>query len=285
MIIVKLIGGMGNQMFQYALGRSLAIRNKTDLKMDLSGYEQQKGITPRAYGLSVFAIQADVASVNEVDRIRYSNLFFAKLGISGKKYVRERMANIFDSHILDIGDDHYFEGYWQTERYFKDIRDVLLREFSLKPEYDHLDPSLLRAMADGESVALHVRRGDYVSHVGTNQYHGTCSSEYYQSAIRYIADKIGNPSFFVFSDDIEWVKKNIAVDFSVTYVSDGILKDYEELTLMSKCKHNIIANSSFSWWGAWLNQNPDKIVVAPKKWFNDPDAAKNDIVPDSWVKM
>ena len=285
MIIVKLIGGMGNQMFQYALGRRLAIENKTELKLDVSGYEHQEGITPRAYGLGVFSVDGQIASEEEVAGIKYPNVLFAKLGLSGKGYLRERMANIFDERILHAGNDHYLEGYWQTEQYFKEIRDVLLKEFSLRPEYDHLDPSVLRAMADGESVALHVRRGDYVSNPETNKYHGTCSPEYYHSAIRFIADKVGTPTFFVVSDDIAWVKENIKIDFPVTYVSNGILKDYEELILMSKCKHNIIANSSFSWWGAWLNQNPDKIVIAPKQWFNDPSAAKNDIVPDSWVRM
>lgn len=285
MIIVKLVGGTGNQMFQYAIGRRLAIEHNTELKLDVSGYEHQKGITPRVYGLGVFLVDTSFASREEINRLKYLNTLLSWFGVKSEGYINRKLLKTFDPQILRIGDDHYLEGYWQSENYFKDIRDVLLQEFSLKPEYDHLDPLLLHAMANGESAALHVRRGDYVSHVGTNQYHGTCSPEYYRSAIRYIADKIGNPSFFVFSDDIEWVKKNITIDFPVTYVSNGILKDYEELILMSKCKHNIIANSSFSWWGAWLNQNPNKIVVAPKKWFNDPSAAKNDIVPDSWVMM
>lgn len=285
MIIVKLMGGLGNQMFQYALGRRLAIENNAELKLDISGYAQQEGVTPRLYALDIFLISAGFASQEEIERLKYPNKLFARLDIPGKHCIKERNSNMADARILAAGDGCYLEGYWQAEGYSRDIRSVLLKEFSLRPEYATLDSGLLAEMANGRSVALHVRRGDYVANVATNLFHGTCSPEYYQRAIAYIAEYVPDPTFFVFSDDIAWVKENILIDFPTIYVSDGKKKDYEELILMSRCKHAIVANSSFSWWGAWLNQDPEKIVIAPEYWLKDVSVKTIDLLPPEWVVL
>lgn len=285
MIITKLIGGLGNQMFQYAIGRSLAIKNNTELKLDLSGYENQQGIIPRNYSLGIFQIDSKIASKEESFGLKYSSRFMGILGYKKKSYLKEKIANKYDPEIFKVTGNNYLEGYWQTEKYFLMIADVIRKEFSLRIEFNNLDIELLNQIAKCQSVSLHVRRGDYVSNSKTNQFHGSCSLKYYQDSIEYLKNKFGQIVLFIFSDDIEWVKENLQTDQKMVFVSNDKLKDYEELILMSKCKHNIIANSSFSWWGAWLNTNYDKQVIAPKYWFNNAHANINDIVPENWIRI
>lgn len=285
MIITKLTGGLGNQMFQYAIGRSLSEKNNTQLKLDIAGYQKQFGVTPRQYGLNVFNIKEDFALEKDIKKIKYGSLVRQKLRLTSSGYVKEKYSNIFIKNILDLQKDIYLEGFWQTEKYFLMIADIIRKEFSLRNEFNNLDKGLLEVIDNSLSVSLHIRRGDYVANLKTNQFHGACSLEYYQAGIDYLKNRFGSVVLFIFSDDIEWVKDNLKTDQKIIFVSNGKLKDYEELVLMSKCKHNIIANSSFSWWGAWLNNNPVKIVIAPKNWFNNVKANKNDIVPESWVRL
>jgi len=231
MIVVKLKGGLGNQMFQYAHGRNLSYRRKTVLKLDksfLDNFLWQKivGVTPRKYELGGFNIQAELA----------------------------KSKNCLD-------------GYWQSEKYFKNIRKILLRDFTLKKESKNF-LKYKKLIIKTNSVSVHIRHGDYIKRPVTRKYH--LNPDYYRQAIEIIKQKVKKPHFYLFSDD------PIISNFSG-------LNNNEELILMSFCKHNIIANSSFSWWGAWLNTNPKKIVIAPKKWFR----AKTDpeIVPQSWTKI
>jgi hypothetical protein len=292
MIILKLIGGMGNQLFQYSMGRALALRNNTNLKIDISGFDNQSGITtPRKYALMYFNIKENFADEQEISNVKGGNVsdacsFFQKVGISKKKNsnIVEPSFN-FHEEILHVGSDIYLDGYWQTEKYFKDAGDALRKEFTLKDEFSIENKEITKEIKDSNAVSLHIRRGDYVAHAGTSKFHGICSLEYYTSATKHIAEKVKKPVFYIFSDDIEWVKENLKIDFPTRYVSDGILKDYEELMLMSYCKHNIIANSSFSWWGAWLNNNPEKIVIAPRQWFADTSIITSDVIPENWIKL
>jgi hypothetical protein len=286
MVITKLIGGLGNQMFQYAIGIGLAKRNNDVLKLDITGFGHQEGFaTPRKYALNCFNIEENFATKEEIMRFKYGNYLSSKLKLPSRKtYVREKRINYFDENVYNHQGDTYLEGYWQTEKYFADIRKTIVSDFSLRDEKD-LDKALLADVANSNSVSLHVRRGDYVSDKGTNQFHGVCGLPYYLEAIAYLKEKISKPTLYVFSDDIRWVKENLKTDLQIKYVSNGQIKDYEELILMSKCKHNIIANSSFSWWGAWLNGNPNKIVIAPKKWFANEKANSPDMVPGSWLKI
>ena len=291
MIIVHLIGGLGNQMFQYALGRSLAYKNNTELKLDVIDLNKKvKQGTQRHYALNVFKIQENFVDEKEVKELKggRDGIFFGvmqKIGFFKKNnYIIEPKFS-FNPEVLKVGKNAYLQGYWQSEKYFKDIRDVICQEFTLKDEYSIEDNEIVKEIKNYNTVSLHIRRGDYIADAKINKFHGCCSLGYYNRAVEYIAKKVKNPVFYIFSDDIEWVKENLKINFPTKYVSDGILKDYEELILMSYCKHNIIANSSFSWWGAWLNDNPEKIVITPNQWFADKSIDTSDVIPENWKRL
>lgn len=300
MIIVRLNGGIGNQMFQYALGRHLAEINSTLLKLDLTGFEEYK---LRKYELHCFNIWEYVASIEEIEAFkRKNNSRFAKLVSKTRKrlnfpyyptsdfyqntiVVKESRFS-FDPSMLEEKGNIYLDGYWQSEKYFNSIRNILLREFTNKYDQDIKNLELSKKIKNTESVSIHIRRGDYVHDTLTNQVHGVCSFDYYQDAINQITKRRSNCHFFIFSDDHAWVKENFNLDYNTTIVNiNDYSTSYEDLRLMSLCHHNIIANSSFSWWAAWLNKNPEKIVYAPKKWFNDTKLITNDLLPDSWIKV
>ncbi len=288
MIIIRIGGGLGNQLFQYALGRNLALTKNIPLKLDLSWFETN---FDRKYKLKYFNTEENIATKKELKRIkRYQKInsrryFLHNLLFSNESiYIEEKQFH-FNPNILDIKNNAYLIGYWQTEKYFKDIKDVIRKEFILKDNLDSFCIEKEKKIKKQNSVSLHIRRGDYIMNKIANKNMGVCSLDYYKKAINILGEKINDPTFFIFSDDMKWVKKNLKIDFPIIFVSNGELKDYEELILMSKCKHNIIANSSFSWWGAWLNNNPDKIVIAPKKWFNDTKRNSKDIIPDNWIKI
>lgn len=180
----------------------------------------------------------------------------------------------------------YIEGYFQSEKNFQDIRNKARDEFSLKPEFQTEVFLAEKNKIDKEkSVSVHIRRGDYVTDKKTNSFHGTCSKDYYERGMEIVKSKVDAPLFYFFSDDIEWVKNEFGDHPSFYFVSNPKLEDYEELTLMSTCAHNIIANSSFSWWGAWLNQNKNKIVIAPKRWVNIEPNPQPNILPEGWIAI
>jgi len=187
---------------------------------------------------------------------------------------------------LALPDHSYLEGYWGSEKYFKDIENIIRKEFTLKDKPDAINQKMISRIKNCDSVSIHIRRGDYIFDEKTNKYHGVCNLDYYLKAIALVAKKVKKPYFFIFSDDIRWAKQNLHLKFPCVYVNHNIgKKDYEDLRLMSNCCHNIIANSSFSWWGAWLNKNKDKIVIAPKKWFTDKSINTKDLIPKQWLKI
>jgi hypothetical protein len=299
MIIIKLKGGIGNQLFQYATGRALFLRrledNKNDstekLLLDISDYDIDNGIdTPRYYALSVFDIEARVAGKREIEKLKYPLGVFSKFLLILKTKVLRQFNIGFIEKIFNSKDDIYLEGFFQTERYFIDKRKEIIKELKLKTALSLRAQGIGTKISESKnSVSLHVRRGDYVNNKDTNKYHGLCSVEYYSEAIKYITSKIGNDiQVFVFSDDINWAKDNIKLIQQINYVSSSEptrLDEVEELILMSKCKHNIIANSSYSWWGAWLNINNDKIVIAPNTWSLKDTRSRKDIIPNTWHRM
>ncbi len=283
MIITKLKGGLGNQMFQYAFGRRMAIQNKDVLKLDIAGLQQTAADTKRDYALGVFAIDAQIAGPEETTRIRYTYGLLSKAVRFIQAKVFRKFYVQYDYEITTRTGDLYLDGFFQDERYFKDIESTIRSELTLREQMSELARQASNKIATSKnSVSIHIRRGDYVTDARTNAYHGTCGLEYYTDALKVLQDKIGPCSFFVFSDDIAWAKENMNIE-NVTYVSSPEIRDYEELILMSLCSHNIIANSSFSWWGAWLNENPEKIVVAPHRWTAR--STNNDIIPSSWIKI
>ena len=291
MIIVQLIGGLGNQMFQYAMARRLAIFKKADLKFDISCFKHYED---RKYDLGCFNIIENFASPQEIHRLkgpdgRIPSKIFRIINerkpYNKRSYIKER-HHYYDPGILEISDDVYLEGYWQSEKYFKDIEDIIHKEFKIKHKPDPANKKLGSLILNSHSVSIHIRRGDYITDPNVSEVHGICSMGYYDASIKKISKTIKNPYYFIFSDDPAWAENNLRTDNPTTFINENSgNKSYEDMRLMSLCSHNIIANSSFSWWGAWLNENPDKIVIAPKKWFNDQRINTKDQVPESWHRI
>ena len=292
MIICNIIGGLGNQMFQYAAGRALALRNKTELRLDISGFENYA--LHQGFELQrVFSCPAAIASPGDIRRI----LGWQSSSIARRILMRPRFAAlrrrsfVVEPHFhywpgeFKISGDCYLSGYWQSEKYFKSIEDIIRSEFSFKTALSGANAELAHQINETNAVSLHIRRGDYVENAKTLATHGVCSLDYYQKAIRHIAERMPHPVFFLFSDDIAWVKGNLKIDFPCRHVSHNRgLESYNDMHLMSLCRHHIIANSSFSWWGAWLNPYPNKIVIAPVKWFAN-GTTVDDLLPSDWIKL
>ena len=277
-------------MFQYAIGRNLSVKLRSELKIDHSFLETDtKGeYTKRHYELDVFNCIQTRANEEEIKAITK----LQKTGILSKlnNAFSNKTINIFNekkfhynAEIEKLSGNIYLSGYWQSEKYFSVIRETLLKEFSLKlllsKEAEILKNKIT---SNNRSVSIHFRRGDYVHLASACTYHGTTELDYYHSAIAALKTKIGNPSFYIFSDDINWVKENFKIE-NASYVEG--LKSHEDLELMKNCNHNITANSSFSWWGAWLNNNPAKTVIAPKQWFKDTTNDTSDLIPTAWLKI
>lgn len=291
MIIVKIIGGLGNQMFQYALGRRLAYKNDVELKLDISAFDDWYHL--HSYGLNNFNIEEKIATKEEILRLsrfgKIKNIFSDVLDILKpyyhREYVREKDFT-FDPNILKITDNAYLDGYWGSEKYFLEIESIIRKDFTLKRESDLVNLTIADKILKTDSVSIHFRRGDYISDPKTNAIHGTCSLDYYIRAIEDICKYVPDPHFFIFSNDPAWVKENFSIPYPMNLITaNGPEKNYEDLHLMSLCKHHIIANSTFSWWGAWLCANKDKRVYTPKRWYNVDYINQKDTFPDSWVKI
>lgn len=292
MIIVKLMGGLGNQMFQYAAARSLALRHGVPLKLDMSFLEgSQIGNTRRHYALGHFAVTADKATSWEVSQMTgcgRTTLETIASRISGAfhrfVYYRERCFH-YDKQVFHLPDNTYLEGYWQSEKYFDDIAEIIRQEFTVVTLPDRKNRELADYIRTVPAVSLHVRRGDYVNDPVTKAVHGVCNIEYYCKAVELLLQSVDNPYLFIFSDDPNWCATNLRLPFPACFVDYNSEYPHEDLRLMSLCRHHIIANSSFSWWGAWLSNNPTKIVIAPKTWFNDATINTDDITPVGWQRI
>lgn len=273
MITIHVNGWLWNQMFQYAAGFALSKKLEVPLLVDTSAYA--------TYRLRNFELRDVFLIHGRVTKFPLLSLVKNKLVVGKKKaqkIYKEPHFNV-DDKFFNIQDGQTIQGYFQSERYFKEFSREIKEEFAFKQELDKDNRDIQEKISTIESVSIHIRRGDYVNH----SLHHNCPLSYYQEAIKQITDKVTNPKFFVFSDDIERCKQNLGVD--AEYVHWNGWKDArKDMCLMSNCKHNIIANSSFSRRGARLNANPQKIVFAPKKRFND-DTNTSDIIPDSWTKI
>jgi hypothetical protein len=281
-------------MFQYALGRKISYINNVELKLDISGFRTYK---LRLYNINKYNIVEKIATDEEIEPFLQSNIELNRRelkklhNLSGlfspyykRRYVRER-SNLFDPNILKITDNAYLDGYWASYKYFADIEDLLQNDFTVKDDMDRMNADIAHAISETESVSIHFRRGDYVTNPHTNAYHGTCSLDYYQKAVKDICKQVPDPRFFVFSDDPEWVQQNFSIPYPIKFVTiNGPDEPYKDLQLMSLCKHHITANSSFSWWGAYLCTNKDKRVYSPNKWFNV-DYNLRDVIPESWKRF
>jgi len=277
-ITVRIIGGLGNQMFQYALGRTLSHLHNTELLLDTTGFEKYK---LHKYGLDKFNLNNNV---NITEGIPPKKQYLPRLfkHYYNRKHIKEKNYN-FDPNILKV-ENGYLDGYWQSDKYFN--RNIIKNDFGFKIEQNDTNKLISDNIKNCNSVSVHIRRGDYVYNKLTNKVHGTCNQDYYNDAISLILDKVREPSFFIFSDDIQWVKNNLQLPHSSIFIDNNTVDtNYEDMRLMSHCKHNIIANSSFSWWGAWLNNKYNKIVITPKKWFNDKSLGIKDRIPEGWIKI
>jgi hypothetical protein len=286
MIIVNLKGGTGNQLFQYALGRRLALQNDDELLLDVDGLDRANAVGDiyRPFALSAFSLAATPATAEEVRRLKYPYGLLSKAWrfVSFKLLRRHHVT--FEPNVLRWSGDIYLDGFWQSPRYFENIRETLLADLTLHKPLEGRAAAYAAQIASCTAVALHIRRGDYAKNPHVASALGLCSLSYYEKAVAHIKAHVEQPTFFIFSDDMAWVKANLPVGKDAVFVEGDGLADTTELILMSKCQHNIIANSSFSWWGAWLNQNPNKIVVAPTPWF-DQTAYDKDLIPPSWVQL
>lgn len=313
-IMVKLDGGLGNQMFQYALGRSLSLHLGVPLVLDISAY---RSYTTRQYTLGVFNISAAAmptpsssdavpvrlkAVARGTARLIKGLLPPAIAGLRRKVALGNQSASVpswappgpwtiyrergditFDAALFACQPPIYLAGFWHNERYFADCADTIRRDFTLKVALSEKARLFQKQIAEMQpSVSLHVRRGDYVRNTPeVRQRLDVCGVDYYRRALALISSKIPEARVFVFSDEIGWAKENLGVKNAV-YVECCL--DYEELFLMSCCHHHIIANSTFSWWGAWLNASDGKMVVAPKQWING-DTSGSTLVLDGWYKL
>lgn len=278
MIEITLKGGLGNQLFQYALGRHLSIINNTGLTLDISNLLADP---MRNYRLDAFNLPNNIF----IKKNGFLNKFISERILGRKKIISENGFD-FNARILDCRDQTKLDGYWQTENYFKGIESVIRSDLTLKEALPSNLLALKEQIESSNSVSLHVRRGDYASNPATNAYHGLCPIEWYENSAMVMGEMVGKAHFYIFSDDELWAKANIKFNAPITYIPKG--RDGEEafdLTLMSYCKNNIIANSSFSWWGAWLNKNQSKKVIAPKKWFLGASHETKDLIPKGWIRL
>jgi len=293
MIIIKLEGGLGNQMFQYALANIVAKKNETTILIDNTFFSQtqkKEGFTPRNFELSIFNntyINASSSDIATFYKPSILEKFKSKLGFNSFKVYYEKQFG-FDNNLQSINSPVYLSGYFQSYKYFIGHESFIRKLFAFPFEkLDAVNRKMLLKINNSNSISVHIRRGDYVSDKITQNYHGNCSLSYYEEAISNIASKIDDITFFFFSDDLEWVKKQFKdLSYPKFFIDHNQNNDnWKDMFLMSSCNHNIIANSSFSWWAAWLNANIDKKVIAPKKWFSDAEKNANDLIPVEWIRL
>lgn len=296
MIIVKLISGLGNQLFQYAVGRQLSITRNVPLKLDVSFFKSQK---LRNYKLDQYNIQAEIATEQEIAHflnVYDSKSIFARIYRRSERLLPKnrwrlyKQANwwTYEPDVLKVSSNVYLDGYWQHYKYFERFPSLIYNELTVKEPFNNSFSTLAKTINNHRSsVSIHIRHGDYISDSNANNLMGVLPLEYYYRAIQAIREQVNNPVFFIFSDNLGWVRDNLVISEQVVYVeAEGGEKDYLELQLMSKCHHNIIANSTFSWWGAFLNQAPDKIVIAPGRWVVPQELNKNvKLLFPSWISL
>lgn len=295
-IIVRLLGGLGNQMFQYALGRSLSIIHNRTLKLDLDFYKvQNPKWAKRTFDLLFFNIQAQIASPEELKPFKkyilpkFGNKILrrASVFIPGrfKSYIFEPLGKnfAFNSQLLTkkLPKAVYVDGFWQTEKYFIGIENVIRTDFQFREAPDEVNQKMLDEIVRENSVAVHIRHGDNASKIAAR--HGVLPINYYYKAVTELLKTVNNPRFYIFSDDLPWAKENLKLDSPLTFVAhNGEEKHCEDLRLMLSCKHHIIGNSTFSWWGAWLGKKDGQIVFAPSRYHMEAKIPMNDYYPKDW---
>lgn len=294
MKIIKFKGGLGNQLFQYAFLRNLELKHGIkDIKADFSYYSDVKNDlvrVPRIKKLNIIINDADKEDLSRTWLINHKgnpNTFIYKIFIYIENFINKQYyleKNRSHQNIENLLNYNYYDGYWQSWKIVNEIDYSLRKEIIYKKQYSTKTNKIIEKIKKENAVFIGIRRGDYLSTKRTKDHYGIFDVSYYNKAIAYIKKNVPNPIFYVFSNDIEWVERNMKFDCEVVYRnSNEQTSDLEELFIMSSCQHAIIVNSTFYWWGAWLIENPKKIVIAPKKWFAD--GKPIDIIPDRWIKI
>jgi len=299
MVIAKLQGGLGNQMFQYAAGLSLARKRQTNLKLDISfllDRAPKENFVLRDFDLEVFDVPESVATPEEVRS-------FTRLTEPGTRSLLERLEDKmirrsyfreengpFDCRVLDLSRRTYLDGYFQNEKYFEDIGAIIRQCFKFPEHQWELTPegaALMDAITSSNSVCLNVRRGDYVTNPASHYWHGVCEKDYFLKAMTCLAEKVESPHYYVFSDDPAWCRESFSGMPNLTVVGHEHKgpRFVQYLWMMSQCKHFIIPNSSFAWWAAWLAKNPEKLILRPSVWFRAPEMKGVNICPESWIAV
>lgn len=294
MIITRLKGGMGNQMFQYAIGRALSIKYNTSLGLDLA-YLLDRTTRPKRYRITFRNYDLDIFNV-KAEIVPQSDISFANKKFSGNiglcfDFFRRKILKLpgvdkgfnFDKTVLSLGNSVYLDGWWQSPKYFSDIEDIIRNDFTLKKPLPINIQNLLDTVKKENSLCVHIRRGDFVG----NSYHDIIGDNYYKEGVDLISKKTKIDKIYVFSDDIKWCRENMKFEFPTMFVDNEYSGKKAEghLILMSACRYFIIPNSTFAWWGAWLSDNKDKIVIAPKLWFKDENINTDDLIPKQWIRI
>jgi hypothetical protein len=273
-------------MFQYAYVRAISLRNNVPFLLDINWY---KNYALHGYGLEKFTIQKSYAEDYQIPWYmqwqwkKHHLILQSILKKINRNHYQEKHFH-FDKDMLNIT-RWYIEWYFQSEKYFADFANDIRKDFSFMQEASQKNRETINTINTCNAVSLHIRRWDYVSNP-VNGFYNVCDLAYYQRAIAYMATHISDPIFFIFSDDIQRVKDNLKIDYPHHYIDwNNADTNYEDMRLMSLCKHNIIANSSFSWRWAWLNSNPHKIIVWPKRRFSTDKLNYKDVIPPEWIKI
>ncbi len=303
MIITRLQGGLGNQMFQYAAGLALAEHRRTVLKLDVSWFrEYTEYEAHNRYALSCFNLTEQFATQEEIDRVagvrltrveRWSMALAEHLHFY--RYARRYAApshTLYETHIaperfFDASDNTYLYGMWQSERFFAPVADLLRLHFSFRyPPQPSVEEMARRIRTSGPSVAVHFRRGDYVRNPSFNRKLGVLPFDYYERAIAFVRERVPDAVLYIFSDDIDTIEREFRPSGPHVFVrATQPWHAYDKIRLISLCDHAIISNSTFAWWGAWLNPSSSKIVIAPSPWFSTATAHPNQFVPPSWIQF
>ncbi|MDG5492245.1 alpha-1,2-fucosyltransferase [Psychroserpens sp. SPM9] len=293
MIIIRLKGGLGNQMFQFALGYVLSETHKCPLKIDTRFFDLSRHnhrVTTRDFELDIFNNSYNFASKKDIlqfDQLSVIHRINKKLGFNYLKKYNEP-SPVFQQDLSNIKPPLFLNGYFQSHHYYRGYEEAIRALFSFPTEdFQPKNRDILNTLNSETTLGIHIRRGDYISDPKTNQTHGVCSVDYYMKAIEQLTKNNDKMKLVFFSDDSKWVKNTFEqLSMDKLFVDHNTGKDsWKDLCLMSKCTHNIIANSSFSWWAAWLNAHPQKKVIAPKQWFADRTRNTNDLIPETWIRL
>ena len=297
-VIVSLYGGLGNQLFQFATALSLAKKNHARVFLDLSWFDKDHlsaGETPRAYALGVYDLGCDVfiqenrrKSLCHKHLSKYIDAVLRRI----RKYIHVGIALLQEKSMkyhpnLRINKlPVWLYGYWQSYKYFEDIKPALREMIAFPRNMNSTMQAIYQDILEKDAICIHVRRGDYVTNPSAAEFHGLCDLSYYYAGINLIIKNLTNPHAYIFSDDPLWVKNNFKIQIPSTVVDiNGPDEAHQDLWLMAACKHFIIANSSLSWWGAWLSDHSNKIVVAPHQWFLNDQTSTEDLIPEQWIRI